>query len=63
MINVITIHIPECIDTQVKFGYTRRWLDTPNYSSSNHFIKKRRGPLITTGKRALFCLKFLNKIK
>ena len=56
MINVITIHVLEYIDIQVKFGYTRRQLDTPNYSSSNHFIKKRRGPLIID-KGVLFLLK------
>lgn len=56
MINVITIHVPESIDIQVKFGYTRRQLDTPNYSSSNHFIKKRRDPLILD-KGVLFLLK------
>lgn len=56
MINVITIHVPECIDIQVKIGYTRRQLDTPNYSSSNHFIKKRRDPLILD-KGVLFLLK------
>lgn len=55
MRNVIVTECRVAIDILAGIGYTRRQLDTPNYSSSNHFIKKRQDPLIT-GKRVLFFL-------
>ena len=45
LINVIITNGGQVIDICWQFGYTQKQLDTPNYSSSNHFIKKRRGLL------------------